>query len=53
MTKKNKIKMYHMLKIFPQKTDWYNYFVSYIFDVDHNKYTEACEYASKKQKENK
>jgi hypothetical protein len=53
MTEKEKIKMHHMLKIFPQKIDWYNYFVSYIFDSDNNKYNEACDYANKKQKENK
>ena len=31
------------------KVEWYNLFVDYIYEIDSNKYNEACEYADNNQ----
>ena len=30
------------------RLDWYDLFVDYIYEIDSNKYNEACEYADDK-----
>jgi hypothetical protein len=34
------------------KLEWYNLFVDYIYEIDINKYNEACEYADNLTKNN-
>tara|TARA_R100001163_G_C4873523_1_gene74221 strand:- start:153 stop:386 length:234 start_codon:yes stop_codon:yes gene_type:complete len=31
-----------------KKLEWYDYFVDYIYEVDSNKYNQACEFADNK-----
>jgi hypothetical protein len=41
------------LETLKEKLEWYDNFVDYIYEIDTNKYNQACEYADNKQKENK
>jgi hypothetical protein len=36
------------LKNLKDKLAWYDLFVDYIYEIDSNKYNQACEYADKK-----
>ena len=36
------------LKKLKDKLAWYDLFVDYIYEIDSNKYNQACEYADKK-----
>jgi|TARA_R100000482_G_C5085669_1_gene128272 hypothetical protein len=34
------------------KLKWYDYFVDYIYEMDSNKYNQACEFADKQTEQN-
>ena len=48
ITKTMKEKTLSELQKLKDRLEWYDLFVDYIYEIDSNKYNEACEYADDK-----